>query len=270
MLHDALGLSDVWPGLVSLFLLPSLLSLRDSSHLIVGKRDVDFIPRLLLNDEEILFVIDPWLDGPELSLVLLLLLHLVLLLLHVMRRTAVAEIIEVEHISAVVAGACSCSSLFLPPISLVFQLFEVVLLATEAQGAASRGTPGNLIVTWAAFSVFLRIVVVGIAFWLLNEVVCPTFLANVARAASTATSRGILFLVVGIGAAPVLHRSIRPLVAPRNLLLFEVGLLHVIVGVNGCDRLILLLVVTLPHALDDDADQDQENGDARAKVQGYH
>lgn len=80
LLHYALRFPDMGSRFISLFILAGFLSLGDSSHLVVREGDVDLVPRLLLNNEEVLLVVQPRLNGSLRSLRLRL-LHLVLALL---------------------------------------------------------------------------------------------------------------------------------------------------------------------------------------------
>lgn len=97
-----------------------------------------------------------------------------------MRCPAVAKVIEVEQGAAVVAGSCPRLPLSLPLVGLVLKLFEIVVLATEAEGAARCGASGKRIVTRAAVPSLLAIPEINLVLILLSQVACSALLADVA------------------------------------------------------------------------------------------
>lgn len=207
-------------------------------------------------------------------------LQLVVLLFGVvLRRTPVAEVVEVEHVSAVVSvlGAGSRLSLPLPLVGLVLQLFEVIVLSTKAEGAhrlsIKTGVAGDRVVAWAAVSSLLgcpvEVVVLGSSFfsYIVRALRLPVLLSclfSLVEWVLTASIFTRLLVLRAIGASSSLAA---PLV--RLVFLGRALSSHIIVRVERGAR-VHVIVIPLPHALHADADDDEEDRYADPKVQGDH
>lgn len=190
----------------------------------------------------------------------------------VVSRALVAKVVEVEQVLRSVFRAGARLPLLLPLVHLLLQLLKIVIRPTQAIVAQAIGrVSGDVLIAEAAFTGFDLVVACGIVV----VVTGASLLLDGAVRASAAS----LSLVHGVDPAavilPIPTTTILlalPLVLRPGATLLEVAL-HCLLngaGVDGGVQICLILIVPLLHALDADADDDQEDGDADPEVHRDH